>query len=89
LNGNYPNPFNASTTIRYSLADDAPVTLEIFNALGQKVRTLLTDKHQIMGSYEVVWDGYNEGGRPVGSGVYLYRLTAGDFAECRKMIMIK
>jgi hypothetical protein len=89
LNGNYPNPFNPSTTIRYSLAGEATVTLEIFNVLGQKVRTLLAGETQTPGSYEITWDGMDARGRSVGSGAYLYRLTANDFVETRKMIMLK
>jgi hypothetical protein len=89
LNGNYPNPFNPSTTIRYSLASDAVVTLEVFNVLGQKVRTLVQGQSQLPGSYEILWDGKDAKGREVGSGAYLYRLKAGDFVETRKAIMLK
>jgi hypothetical protein len=89
LNGNYPNPFNPSTTIRYSLATDAEVKLEIFNILGQSVRKLVSGEGQIAGSYEILWDGLDEDGTPVGSGMYLYRLEANDFVETRKMIMLK
>jgi hypothetical protein len=89
LNGNYPNPFNPSTTIRYSLASDAVVTLEVFNVLGQRVRTLIGGMLQPAGSFEVVWDGRDDQGDAIGSGAYLYRLKAGDFTETRKMIMLK
>jgi hypothetical protein len=89
LNGNYPNPFNPSTTIRYSLAAEALVKLEIFNVLGQRVRTLVADATQPAGSYDAFWDGTSDNGQFVGSGVYLYRLQAADFVETRKMIMLK
>lgn len=89
LNGNYPNPFNPSTTIRYSLASDAVVTLEVFNVLGQRVRTVIGNVAHPAGSFEVVWDGHDDQGNAVGSGAYLYRLKAGDFTETRKMIMLK
>jgi hypothetical protein len=89
LNGNYPNPFNPSTTIRYSLAAEALVRLEVFNVLGQRVRMLVADVTQPAGSYDAFWDGTNDNGQFVGSGVYLYRLQAADFVETRKMIMLK
>lgn len=89
LNGNYPNPFNPSTTIRYSLASETNVTLEIFNILGQRVRTLVSGELQVPGSYEAFWDGKDEQRNLVGSGAYLYRLGAGDFEETRKMILLK
>jgi hypothetical protein len=89
LNGNYPNPFNPSTTIRYSLATEGIVTLEVFNILGQKVRTLVAGCSQPAGAYEAFWDGNNEQGKPVGSGAYLYRITAGDLTDTRRMILLK
>ena len=69
LNGNYPNPFNPSTTIRYSLATEALVRLEVFNLLGQRVRMLVADVTQPAGSYDAFWDGINDNGQFVGSGV--------------------
>jgi hypothetical protein len=89
LESNYPNPFNPSTAIRYSLGTDATVTLEVFNILGQSVRTLVRAELQAAGSYEITWDGTGKSGQPLGSGVYLYRLRADDFVETRKMIMLK
>jgi len=89
LNGNYPNPFNPSTTIRYSLAGDANVTLEVFNILGQRVRTLLSGELQVPGSYKIMWEGRDDFGREVGSGAYLIKLQANDFVETRKAIMLK
>ena len=85
---NYPNPFNPVTTIRFSLMKAQPVKLEIFNILGQKVKTLV-DWRMNAGSYEVLWNSRNNAGHAVGSGVYLYRITAGEFVQTRKMILLK
>ena len=85
---NYPNPFNPSTTIRYQLPVASNAELVIYNLLGSKVRTLLTGKKEA-GSYEVEWDGTNDVGVPVTSGVYVYRFTAGSYQMVRKMILVK
>ncbi len=88
LEQNYPNPFNPSTTIRYALPSRGDVTLEIFNILGRKIRTL-EQKEQAAGNYAVVWDGRDNAGREVASGVYFYRLKADDFEATQKMLLIK
>ena len=67
----------------------AVVTLEIFNVMGQKVRTFVSEITQQAGSYEVTWDGTDDDGREMGSGAYLARLRAGGFSETRKMILLK
>ena len=90
---NYPNPFNPETWIPYHLADPADVTLHIYAAGGVLVRTLALG-YQVVGIYEsrsraAYWDGKNEGGEPVASGVYFYTLTAGDFTATRKMLIVK
>ena len=90
---NYPNPFNPETWIPYRLAADADVTLTIYDTRGQVVRTLAVG-HQIAAVYErrsqaVYWDGRNEFGEAVASGVYFYHLSAGDFAATRRMLIIK
>lgn len=88
---NYPNPFNPTTDIRYQIPDDrspAHTTLKIFNLLGQEVRTLV-DEVKDAGYYSVTWDGRDNLGNDVPSGVYFYRLTAGDFMKTRKMILTK
>jgi len=85
---NYPNPFNPSTSISYQLADQVPVKLVIYDALGQEVRTLV-HQHQAAGSYTVVWDGRDNSGHPVASGAYLYKLTADGFSQTRQMIFVK
>lgn len=85
---NYPNPFNPATTIRYRLPATGNVVVTIYNTLGQKVRTLVLERQQA-GVHEVIWDGKDGTGRVVGSGVYFYRLQAGEFTKCRKMLMLR
>ncbi len=85
---NYPNPFNPSTTIEFALSSASNVTLEIFNIVGQKVRTLVSER-MIAGGYQAVWDGRDNRGTTVGTGVYIYRLTANDFVQTRKMLLVK
>jgi len=88
LRSNYPNPFNPSTTIRYSLAETSPVEISIYNILGERVATLLKNQ-QNAGSYEVLWQGINDRGQTVSSGVYLCVLKAGSVTQSRKMILMK
>lgn len=83
LIGNYPNPFNNATVIKYRLSEESPVRLELYNLVGQKVATLV-DGVVSSGEHEVVWDA-----KYVSSGVYFYRLTAGDKSSVRKMTLIK
>lgn len=84
---NYPNPFNPSTTISFDIPHPADVTLEIVNILGQVVWSSQT--YFGVGRHEIVWDGVGTSGAPVSSGVYYYRLRAGDVAETRKMMLLK
>ncbi|HQU70642.1 MAG TPA: T9SS type A sorting domain-containing protein [Calditrichia bacterium] len=86
---NYPNPFNPSTHITYSLGKRAEVSLQVYNLLGQKVRTLVKNHNQVAGLYKIQWDGRDDDGRKVASGVYFYRLKAGDFIRSRKMMLVK
>ena len=79
----YPNPFNPSTTIKYSIPKQSNVTLKVFDVLGSEVATLV-NKEQPQGNYEVEFDGSE-----LTSGIYFYRLQAGDFVETKKMILIK
>ncbi len=85
---NYPNPFNPSTAIEYALPRPATVRLVVYDALGRAVRTLVKAE-QPPGSYTVAWDGQNDSGTPVPSGVYLYRIVAGDFVQARTMLLVK
>ena len=88
LHQNYPNPFNPTTTIAYNLASDGPVTLEVYNIKGQKVTTLV-NKQQSAGSHTIVWDGKDDSGRAVSSGVYHYRLRTNNNYVSRKMLLMK
>ena len=90
---NYPNPFNPETWIPYHLATDADVTLTIYDTSGQVVRQFALG-HQAAGRYQsrsraIYWNGKNEFGEQVASGVYFYHLSAGDFSDTRKMLIIK
>jgi hypothetical protein len=88
LQHNIPNPFNPSTTIRYSLADESNVRLTIYNVLGQRIRSLVNET-QTAGSYSIVWDGRDSFGRQAATGLYLYRLEAGADIAIRKMVFAK
>ncbi|OGC86718.1 MAG: hypothetical protein A2142_01940 [candidate division Zixibacteria bacterium RBG_16_48_11] len=85
---NFPNPFNATTQIRYALPEPAEVRLEVFNILGQKVKTLVNE-FQTAGNKQVVWEGRNENGDVVSSGVYFYRINAGKYNQVMKMSLLK
>ncbi len=87
---NYPNPFNATTGISYQLAGGNPhrTTLKIYNIQGQEVATLV-DEVQAPGYYSVAWDGRDDLGKEVSSGIYFYRLQAGSYAEIKKMVLLK
>lgn len=88
LEQNYPNPFNPETSIRYSIAKAADVKLTVYNMLGQKVATLVNEK-QTAGKYVAAWNGQNDAGRLVSSGIYVYKLEAGDFLQTKKMLLLK
>jgi hypothetical protein len=88
LHDNYPNPFNSNTVLRFSLAVPTVAQLTIFNIVGQHVRSLV-DNELTAGEHEVEWDGSDDSGRPVATGVYLYRLTAGPYDQTRKMLLLK
>lgn len=88
LQQNYPNPFNPSTTIQYEIAETGQVELSIYNLLGQKIRALVNE-NQTPGVYRIQWDGKNDVGQQMASGVYLLRLIAGDFKQAQKMMLLK
>lgn len=88
LHQNYPNPFNPTTIIRYELKQASFVTLTVYNLLGQRVRTLVHSEMPA-GSYDVMWDARSDSGAPVASGIYLYRIKAGNFSEIKKMVLIR
>jgi len=86
---NYPNPFNPSTTISFSIPEEGHAELIIFNIKGQKVKQLVSDQLSA-GQHSVVWDGRDDNNRPVGSGVYLYKLKVNDKTlAARKCILLK
>ena len=85
---NYPNPFNAETQIGFRLMRSSDVEIEIFNLLGQKVKTLVSEKLPA-GEHRLVWDGTNDAGDILSSGIYFYRLTTSEGRLSRKMILIK
>jgi choice-of-anchor B domain-containing protein len=88
LEQNYPNPFNAGTTIRYSLPKRIRVRLKVYNVVGKEIRTLV-DEVQQAGSHRIVWDGRDESGDLVPSGVYLYRLETSGFFRGYKMLLLR
>ena len=85
---NYPNPFNPETQIKYVLSEQSLVKLTIYNSIGQEVRTLV-DGIEPAGSYLIRWNGLNDFGQKVSSGIYFYRLSAGNFVSVKKMSMLK
>ncbi|MFH1334994.1 MAG: FlgD immunoglobulin-like domain containing protein [Candidatus Zixiibacteriota bacterium] len=90
LSQNYPNLFNSTTIIRYSLNAIQPIqiTLTLYNILGEEVRELVNTR-QSKGNYRVSWDGKNDSGKEVSSGIYFYELKAGEYKETRKLVLIK
>jgi hypothetical protein len=88
LEQNYPNPFNALTLIRFALPAAGEVRLELRGLSGQKIVSLIHG-YRSPGSYEAVWDGRDATGREVASGVYLYRLQAGDQERVRKLLLLR
>jgi len=88
LSQNFPNPFNPKTVIYFSLPKASNVELVIYNVLGQEVKTL-TNRNHPPGDYEIEWDSRNDAGNEVASGVYLYRIVAGDYLATKKMLLLK
>ena len=88
VKGNYPNPFNPETIIKFHLPQASPVTLKVYNILGQAVSTLV-DEPLSAGDHSIMWDGKNAQGRDVASGVYFYRINAGGFESIQKMTLLR
>jgi hypothetical protein len=88
LGQNYPNPFNPTTVIKYSIARKCEVNISIFNILGQKVKTLV-DQEQEAGVYNEPWDGDDDYGNQVASGIYFYKMYTSDYVETRKMVLMR
>jgi hypothetical protein len=90
LENAYPNPFNPTTTIKYSIASAGRVSLKIYNAAGQLVRTLVDGEQSPQpGGLSATWDGLSDQGQSVASGVYFYKLTTRGFSDTKKMVLIK
>jgi hypothetical protein len=88
LSQNYPNPFNQATKIEFTLAKSGFVTLQIYDTLGRKVRTLVSE-HLSSGYKSMFWDGKNDTGKEVASGIYFYQIKAGNFSASKKMLLLK
>ena len=88
VKGNFPNPFNPETVIKFNLPQASPVTLKVYNVLGQVVNTLV-DEPLSAGNHSVMWDGRNAQGGDVASGVYFYRINAGGYESIQKMTLLR
>jgi hypothetical protein len=88
LDQNYPNPFNPQTTIAFSVRERGLVTLKVYDVSGELVRTL-ADESFTEGAHTKVWDGRNDAGQPVSSGVYFYKLVSNNFTQTKKMVLLK
>ena len=85
---NYPNPFNLSTSIRFSIPSYGYTSLIIYNAMGQKVRELVTE-NLTEGTYNYIWDGKDTSGNPVSAGLYITKLKNNDYIMTKRMLLIK
>jgi len=85
---NYPNPFNPQTTIAFTIKDRGAVTLKVYNVNGELVRTLANET-RAAGPYSLTWDGHNDAGQSVSSGVYFYKLVTNNFSQTKKMVLLK
>jgi hypothetical protein len=88
LEQNYPNPFNPATEIRYTLAEAAPTRMEIYNLAGRKVRTLVSG-YQSAGDHNITFDGKDDNGAALVTGVYFYKLSSGNLVTQKKMLLMK
>ena len=88
LGNNYPNPFNPSTTIEYAVPQSGNVTIDIYNLVGQRIKTLVDDAFSA-GRYKTVWDGKDNAGVNVSSGIYFYSISSGNVSIVKKMVLIK
>jgi hypothetical protein len=89
LDQNIPNPFNPTTTIKYQIKESGHVSLRIYNVAGKLVRTLVDGQRKSGLLHETTWDGRNNRGQPVASGVYFYKLVASNFTQTKKMVLLK
>jgi flagellar hook assembly protein FlgD len=89
LGPNVPNPFNPSTSIEYEVSESGFVSLKIYNVAGQLVKTLMDGQQAAGQVHEATWNGLDDAGQPVSSGVYFYKLTSKGFVKTRKMVLLK
>jgi hypothetical protein len=89
LVSNFPNPFNPTTTIEFSLPEQSKVKIEIYNTLGSKIATLVDNQELSAGQNRLIWNGRNDNGNQVVSGTYIYRITSGKFSVSKKMMLLK
>jgi hypothetical protein len=88
ISQNYPNPFNPTTVIEYALPKSSDVKIKIYNILGQEVRNLVNERQEA--GYKIIgWDGKDDHGMEVSSGIYFYRIVAGNFVKSKKMVLLK
>ena len=88
ISQNYPNPFNPTTNIDYAVSGQSFVSVKVYNLLGQEVRTLVSEEKGV-GTYTATWDGKDNVGKEVPSGMYVYKMLAGSFSETKKMMLLK
>ena len=88
LFSNYPNPFNPTTTISFDISTESIVKIDVYNIRGQRVKSLVDEYYQV-GRYTIDWNGTDDNGKNVSSGLYFYQMRVGDFIQTRKMIMMK
>jgi flagellar hook assembly protein FlgD len=88
LSQNYPNPFNPTTQISFELPTSGIVNLTIYDILGKKVRELVNDFKPV-GKYQIIWDGKNDDGEAVTSGLYIYKIIMGEYSKSRKMLLLR
>ncbi len=88
LHKNYPNPFNPTTTISFTLAKTEKVAIELFNLRGQKLICLVDDYYQA-GNHKIVWNGIDDNNNKIASGIYLYRMKTENYTEVNTLIMLK
>ena len=91
---NFPNPFNAVTTLRFSLPEESSVSIAVYDLLGQKITTLSERVRYVAGNHAIIWDGRDQNGKLMSTGVYFYRMEAFQsgsaiYQDARKLIMLK
>ncbi|MFL2994660.1 MAG: T9SS type A sorting domain-containing protein [Candidatus Neomarinimicrobiota bacterium] len=88
LHQNYPNPFNPTTKITYDIPEISNVTINIYDVIGRNIKSFI-EVSQVPGTYSIHWDATNHLGDEVSAGMYIYTISAGDFMQSRKMVLLK